>query len=264
MQNNIVTIDLNKERGEIVGDISIIPIADVHRGDRHCDWKKLKAVVDIILSDENTYTILNGDLINNAIANSKSDIYSESMSIQDEINDIVGLFKPLADAGKILLICGGNHEDRTYKQTGISITETIAERLGIIDRYVDGLWYMFLTFGNSVKQRPITYTIAGLHGSGGGGTKGSKINKVVKLSQITQADLYIMSHVHDAIATPGVIFTPDYQHHTLVKREMHYLITNSFLDYLDSYGAKLGLIPGSTEPVKAELSSTKKLVKTII
>lgn len=261
---NIITIDLNKERNEIVGDVKIIPIADVHVGEYHCNMKLLKEVIDIIEKEPNTYTILNGDLINNAIANSKSDIYSESMNIKEEINTIVNLFEPLAKKNKILCISSGNHEDRTYKQTGIDIMENIASKLGILDRYVNGLWYIYLIFGNSNKQRPIQYTICGYHGSGGGGTKGSKINKVTKMSQIAIADLYVMSHVHDPMTTPGVIFLPDNQHHTLVKHEMKYIVTNSFLEYLGSYGEKLGLIPGSTTPVEAVLDSTKKKIKVIM
>ena len=65
----------------------------------------------------------------------------------------------------------------------------------------------------------MTYTITGYHGSGNGITSGGKINRVKKMGQVVIADIYLMSHVHEPINTKGIIFTPDYQHKSIVKRE---------------------------------------------
>ena len=74
MLMKIIRVNLNKEREEIVKELTIIPIADVHIGDRLSNLKLLKEVLERIKREPNTYTIINGDLCNMALKNSKRDV----------------------------------------------------------------------------------------------------------------------------------------------------------------------------------------------
>ena len=258
----IIRANLNEEQNKKVKEVTIIPIADVHIGDKLSNLKLLKEVLLRIKNDPNTYTIINGDLCNMALKNSKSDVYSDNLSPMEQVIQTTELLKEIKN--KILVIASGNHEDRTQKETNIDVTRLIARELGIEDRYSNGWWYLYLTFGEDIKKRAITYCITGIHGYGGGRKSGSKINRLEDMSQVVVADLYIMSHNHKQIGTKGTIYIPYYQSKTLMKQELHYLMTNSFLESDGGYAEKMGLSPTNTSITEATLSGTKKRIKLIL
>ena len=258
----IIKINLNKERGEIVRDVTILPIADVHIGDKLANLKLLKEALLRIKNEPNTYTIINGDLCNMALKNSKSDVYGDMMSPMEQVLMVTDLLEDIKD--KILVLSTGNHEDRTLKETSIDVTRLIARELGIEDRYADGWWYLYLTFGQDNHKRLIHYAITGLHGYGGGRKSGAKINRLEDMSQTVIADLYLMSHTHKPISTKGCIYIPYYQNKTLTKQEMYYLMTNSFLESDGGYAEKLGFAPSNTSLTEARLDGHKKKIKVII
>ena len=204
----IIKRDLNTN----IDKITIIPISDVHIGDKCANLKAFKEVLDRIKNEPNTFTILNGDLCNIALKNSKSDVYSDELTPMEQVLQIIKFLEPIKD--KILVMSNGNHEDRITKDTSIDILYLVAKQLRIEQLYCPSWWYLYLTFGNSNKNRPMLYTISGYHGFGGSTTSGAKINKVKKMSNVVLADCYIMSHVHEPINTKGIIFVPDYQHFT--------------------------------------------------
>lgn len=261
----VININLNELRNEIVGDITIKPLADLHIGSKQVDIKKIKETIKEIETEKNTYTILNGDIMNVNLKNSVGDVYNEELSPMEQLTRATELLRPIKD--KILVIASGNHEDRIKKETDIDILRLVARELGVEDRYTNGMWYLFLSFGKESKRpsiiNPIQYQITGYHGSGGGRKSGSKINKLEELSQITIADLYVMSHTHKPIATKGIIYLPVPQQKTIVKKEQHYLMTNSFLEY-GGYAEKMALTPSNTNMTEAILSSTEKKIKLIL
>lgn len=132
----IVRVNLNEERNEKVGDITIIPIADLHIGDRNSNTKLIKETIERIKDEPNTYCIINGDLCNMALKDSKSDVYSDSLSPMEQILEVIKLLEPIKD--KILIMSTGNHEDRTQKNTNVDVIRLVARELGIENRYANG------------------------------------------------------------------------------------------------------------------------------
>lgn len=253
---------IKRELGENIKKITIIPISDVHIGDKTANLKAFREVIERIKNEPNTFTILNGDLCNMALKNSKSDVYSDELTPMEQVIQVINFLEPIKD--KILVMSNGNHEDRITKETNIDILYLVAKQLKIEQVYSNSWWYLYLTFGHSNKNRPMLYTITGYHGTGSSQTTGAKANKVKKMSQVILADCYIMSHVHEPITTKGVIFVPDYQHKSIVKKEMYYCISNSFVEYENSYAEKMGLIPSNNGISEIELDGTKKLIKMIL
>lgn len=260
----VIKLNLNEQDGKIQDDITIIPIADVHIGDKLSNLKLLKQVLERIKNEPNTYTIINGDLCNMALKNSKSDVYSDCLSPMEQVLRVTELLEEIKH--KILVIATGNHEDRTTKETNIDVTRLIARQLGIEDKYASGWWYLFLTFGDETKHkgRPITYGITGVHGYGGGRRSGGKINRLEDMSQVVFADLYLMSHTHKPISTKSCVYMPYFQSKALSKQEMYYLMTNSFLESDDGYAEKMGFPPSNTSITEARLGAKKKSIKLII
>lgn len=260
----VIKIDLNKELNRKVDDITIIPIADVHIGDKLSNLKLFKQVLERIKNEPNTFTIINGDMCNMALKNSKSNVYecADSLSPMQQVIKTVDYLQDIKD--KILVIATGNHEDRTAKETDIDVMRLVARELGIEDRYASAWWYLYLTFGKDIKGRAITYAITGVHGYGGGRKSGGKINRLEDMSQVVIADLYIMSHTHKPISTKGCIYLPYYQSKALSKQELYYLMTNSFLESDNGYAEKMGFPPSNTSITEAQLGSRVKKIKLTI
>ena len=181
-----------------------------------------------------------------------------------QVEQLVELLEPIKD--KILVVSLGNHEHRIEKDTSIDVLKLVCNQLGIQDRYASAGWYIYLYFGekNVGRKAPMVYTIFGRHGSGGGKAIGGKANNLVDMSNVAIADLYIMGHTHTPMSTKKCIFIPDYGNKTLNLREMHYLMTNSFLEYENSYGETAGFHPASTSITEAILSGTERKIKVVI
>ena len=252
---------IKRDLGEQFKSIKVLALSDFHIGDSLCNLKLIRSVLDEVKNSNNTFIILNGDLINNSIKNSVSSIYDEVLSPMEAISRLTNLLEPIKD--RILVIHPGNHEWRSYKEDGIDILKLVARQLGIEDRYSDGWWYLYLTLGMGNKGRPIMYEITGTHGYSGGRKNGGKINALVEMSDKVIADVYVMGHTHSPIMTRNTIFVPDPQHKSLVKRDKYYLMTNSFLEY-GGYGEQLGYTPSTTEHQEMILSGEKKLIKIIM
>lgn len=255
---------IEKKLGQDIEKLTIIPISDVHIGDKTADLKAFKEVLERIKNEPNTFTILNGDLCNIALKNSKSDVYNDELTPMEQVLQIIKFLEPIKD--KILVMSNGNHEDRITKDTSIDVLYLVAKQLHLEQVYSPSWWYLYLSFGENKDKgkRPMLYTVTGYHGFGGGSTTGGKANKVKKMSQVVLADVYLMSHVHEPINTKGVIFTPDYQHKSIVKKEMYYCISNSFVEYEGSYAEKMGLIPSNTGINEIELNGHKKQIRLIL
>ena len=253
---------IKRELNSNIDKLTIIPISDVHIGDKTANLKAFKEVLERIKNEPNTYTILNGDLCNVALKNSKSDVYSDELTPMEQVLQIINFLEPIKD--KILVMSNGNHEDRITKDTSIDVLYLVAKQLRIEQIYSPSWWYLYLSFGKGDKGRKLNYTLTGYHGSGGGRKSGSKINRLEEMSQVVIADIYLMAHVHKPIATKGIIYTPYYQSKTLSKQEMYYLISNSFVEYEGSYAEKMGMIPSNNGITEAILDGKQKQIKLIL
>lgn len=253
---------IKRELPSNIEKLTIIPISDVHIGDKTANIKAFKEVLERIKNEPNTYTILNGDLCNVALKNSKSDVYSDELTPMEQVLQIINFLEPIKD--KILVMSNGNHEDRITKDTSIDVLYLVAKQLRIEQVYSPSWWYLYLSFGKNEKGRTTNYTLTGYHGSGGGRKSGGKINRLEEMSQVVIADVYLMAHVHKPIATKGVIYTPYYQSKTLSKQEMYYLISNSFVEYEGSYAEKMGMIPSNNGITEAILDGKEKQIKLVL
>lgn len=241
--------------------ITVHPIADVHIGSKYCRLKEFKELLWKIKQDVNAYIILNGDLVNNGIKQSVSNIYDEKLSIQASIDTIVDLLKPVKE--RILGVVSGNHENRTYKEVGIDISKIICERLGIVHLYDPVSNYIIISFTNDYITDNNSITIYQTHGSGGGKTIGAKSNRIGNLSKVIHADVYIHSHTH----TP-IIFKENYllgNYKGVVEAERLFVNTNAYEGYGD-YGEVLGLTPSNHSPIEIKLlyGPKNKVIEAVI
>lgn len=227
-------------------NIKLYVLSDLHLGDPNCDLDKANEVITFIKDTPECYCILLGDIMNTATKNSKSDIYSETLSIAETQNKAKELFTPIKD--KIIAIIDGNHEDRVWREVGLNLTLWLAQSLGLEDKYCGDWLSMVIKFGADSNNRPYIIKIAGQHGGYGAGRKlGSALNATEDLDGIiNNADLYIRAHTHQPVQGSRKVYEFN-EKGRLVPRLKYYYTAPSFLDY-GGYGRVKGYKPSDNSP----------------
>lgn len=244
-------------------EIEIYPLGDAHIGDPNQDKKRLDSFIKEVLEQNNRYVIVNGDIINNAVRQGVSDVYAEELTPNEQIDTTVNLLAPIKD--RILAITEGNHEARTYRTDGILIMYQVARRLEIFECYSSGAYLLFVKFGKSQGRdcRKMPYAIYGKHGSGGGKKVGAKAIRLIEMSEVIDADIFLVSHTHTPMILRKKFFRVDYRNEKATQVEQLFINTNAFLEY-GGYGEEKGFAPTSTIYPKIILNGIDRVVKAII
>lgn len=230
--------------------VRIIPLADTHIGDANCDIARVREMVKKISEKHDTYTILDGDLMNIAIAGSRSDSYHETMPPSDQLRECAEIFGRLAEQGKILAVLPGNHEERISRVAGVDMTQLFCRELAIEGLYSPTSTLLFVKFGFNKKHdktSKMVYSIYVNHGHGGGRRPGGKINALEDMAKIVTADVYIMGHTHQPACFRNAHYVPNPGNCTVSKREQVFVNTASFLHWDGSYADRAGYVPASNE-----------------
>ena len=182
----MICIDLPKKHKKI----NVYALGDVHVGSAEFNETAIKKKIQIILDDPDGVVALCGDLGDFGLKNSKTNVYQQTMNPASQVEYIYDLFKPLAEAGKIIAAVPGNHEERLVREVGVCPLYDLCVRWGISDRYRENVAIVKLTFGslNGGKARQIFAGIV---------THGSTRNKHRKFTaSFDNIDFAISGHTH--------------------------------------------------------------------
>lgn len=239
-------------------NLIIVPLGDCHYGAKQFNERQFDNMLNYIESHDNVRVVLMGDLINNGLKNSKTNIYEEICSPIEQIRYMKRKLFPIKD--KIIAATSGNHEERTFKDTGMDISNEIADYLNVpYDMY--GMTVNLKISTNEDKKQ--NYVLYMTHGSGGGVTKGAKINRLYNLRNIILADIYCMGHLHETMTTKDVYFVPDTRHSALKKQTRTFVMCGSTLDW-GGYSERLMLTPSSVDFPLIYASGNRKEVRVLI
>lgn len=239
--------------------IEIHTFADLHIGDAQCDYKGILDRLEYIKNTPNCYCILNGDLMDTAIANSVGDTYGAKIQPMEQLKHCVKLFEPIRD--RVLCCTPGNHERRVYRSDGIDTTAIMCAQLGLQDRYSDTTALLFVRFGKNTRRgshnRRQLYTVYVTHGSGGGKRPGGKVNRLEDLAGIVDADIYIHSHVHSPVIMKQGFFRVSGSNSSVAMVDKLFVSTAASLDY-GGYGDAAGFKPASKQSPVIYLNGHKR------
>ena len=228
-------------------EIHIYPIADVHLGSQEHNQQKFLKVVKMINDDPVGYCVLVGDLCDTALKNSKSDIYSASMTIMDQLATAAEQLRPLAETGKILGMVGGNHEKRISREVGLDASFIIAEKLGIADLYRPAMCFIQIKINTTDPSHDNRkcYYIGMTHGNGGGTTY-AFLNKNQQFAQICEGcDALITGHTHKPAAITPARLRIDRRRQKITVVPILCVTASSWLDY-GGYALEKMLLPAAT------------------
>lgn len=214
-----------------------------------------------ILEDPDAYVILLGDLCNNGIRSSVSNVYEETLRPREQKRIITEMLEPMRD--KILCAVPGNHERRSSREVDDDITYDIMCKLDLEDLYRENIAFLKIQFGDTKGcglDNP-TYVLAATHGSGGGILTGSTVNRAERFAFcIDGLDVLIQGHAHKPFVTqPGKIKVDAHNNKVSIK-PFKVICATSWLSY-GGYAAMKNLIPSSNAPQILKLSGSHKEMK---
>ena len=206
-------------------------ISDVHFGSPQCDKQRFLDNLDYCLKNE-IYVMLGGDLLETGTRHSVgAGVYEQECPVQSQHEQMVEWLRPLAKAELILGAHIGNHEERTYKESGVNITKALCRELCVA--YLgDACWSNFVVG----KQ---TYSIYSLHGRTGSRFDGTALLAVERISTSFFADLIAHSHLHKCINS--IVVMQKVKNGCVTEHKKHLLVTGAYLKYDGGYGQTLGL-----------------------
>ncbi len=237
-----IRLELSQESNTI----QIYVLSDVHIGDSCADLDLLKEVVNKIKDSPDMYVILLGDILNTAIVNSKSDIYSETVNLATAQKMALEYLTPIKD--KILAMTPGNHENRVWRNVGLDVSLWLAEKLGVQDRYRNNFIALDISFGKDNNGNPYHLHLVGQHGGYGGGRKLSAALSALEDVDgiVCNADIYVRAHTHSPVSGKRDVWQFN-EKGNLEKRHKHYFSAPAFLK-TGGYGLDKGYRPQNTEP----------------
>ena len=220
-----------------VTSIVVYGIGDFHIGSPECNMGLVEQTIQRVLDTENTFAILLGDLIDNALVNSKSDVYTATMQPGKQIKKVAEIISPLIQNRRVLAVLDGNHEARTARSCGISPSSVLCDILGVSKLYTP------TTALIRIKMFETMWTIYAAHGSGGGSTIGAKANALERRGRIAEvADVIMAGHTHVPMAFKEGIIRIDKDGNEFIANRL-FLNCGSCLGYRGSYGDTAGFVP---------------------
>lgn len=243
-------------------DVTLWLIGDTHIGASEFNEKRFKRDISLIEADPNAKVVLIGDIINNGVKSSVSNVYEERMMPGAAKKYAAECLAPIKD--KIICAVGGNHEMRSVKEVDDDPAYDIMCKLDIENLYRRNVAFVKLQFGNvrgDGKTNP-TYTLLVTHGSGGGSTIGGSANKQQRTQETYEGiDIFIQGHTHKAMNffPQRVIF--DTRNNKISFRTITCVTAPSYLDY-GGYAMRGGLRPYANVVSNIVLCGNKKNVIT--
>lgn len=243
--------------------IKIIPISDLHCGSINFNLKRWKTFKQQLLSSDDTYIVIVGDLIDNQTKNSHSPF---EISVIDgiamtPIEQKKWLVRELTDL-KDKILCGvpGNHEARKdNKATNQDIMYDVFCKLDIEEKYRPNMAFVKIQIGDRNDCYRQTYTFGVTHGSGGGTMTGSGVNKNEKFGYtIDGLDCLITGHTHKPAITKPMKLCIDSKNNKISFKPFYTITATSWLEY-GGYALASQLAPASF--MSQEITLTKEKEK---
>jgi len=245
----------------------IVPLSDIHLGNKACDEKLFKRVVDDIAHDDKCYTILLGDMcefINRKDRRFDPEdlpnwLWGKGDLAKAQRAHLIEILKPIGP--KILASVEGNHERAIYDHWERDVYSSIIENL--CDKgepkLVGPSGFLRLTFkrlGNSAFV--LTFFLT--HGWWGGRLMGAGALNLERILGWVEADIVLAGHDHrKRVIGMSKLYCTRYGVRT---KNCYAASCGSFLDQ-PAYAERAGMRPLPVGPIEILIEPDKKQVKFI-
>jgi hypothetical protein len=231
----------------------IVPMGDIHYKTPQTDMDTVKSILDWGVENDAKF-ILMGDILETATRESVgAGVYEQSEIVQTQLEDMVKLFKPVAEEGCILGSHVGNHENRVYNSSGLNLSKIFATMIDVPYLGIGAAW-MF-------RVGKETYTAYTTHGHSGARMPHTKIATVIKQNQMINTEIYIHAHLHQLSHHVQNYYEVNKRNKTIEEAQKHYLLTGSFLKHWGGYAQIAGYEPARIGCPKVKLSGLEHRIR---
>ena len=176
------------ELSEALDTINIYPVGDTQVGSAGFQEDLWDAWLKMVLADPVGYVVFLGDMVNNGLRNSKTNVYRELMQPFEQkewLKRQIGRFKK----GSFLGAIAGNHEIRSVNESDQCPLYDALCKHDLESVYRENLNAIKVSLGNQGGGKRVSYVVVLHHGLGG--------KKALDLGyQIEGCDVMITGHNH--------------------------------------------------------------------
>lgn len=246
-----ILINLPKD----VESAEIFFASDIHNGSAHFSEKKWKAFEEMLMQP-NTYVVFVGDQMEYATRQSKSDVYTQTLSPSAQKRWWIERLRPLVKEGKVLCIVDGNHEyNRASKDADDFPLYDIALALGIEDRYRSEGAFVDIGVGRVGRAgKQVHYVLRVQHQAKNNVNHGTA-------DGFEGIDIFVSGHTHKPMDKPLGKMIFDTSNKRVYEKTVENVVGGHFLEY-GGYGERAGYRPTSQKLYSVILSGKKKAIET--
>lgn len=167
-------------------------------------------------------------------------VVEQVMTPQKQIDYLVDKFEPLR--GRFIGGYLGNHEDRTYKETGLDPMQQIATALDIPYFPIEFFGVISASDGSGHYT---SYSVYAVHSDSGHKSSGLSVNRVQSDWGWVHADIKMKSHDHQLDFDWAETLQVNKTSTSILQRKEYVVLTGSCLSRAGSYAAKKPHRPGT-------------------
>jgi len=266
-------------------EFSIWAIFDIHLGNIGCSKEHLLKDIDRIRRDPYSLWVGGGDSIDCIYPGDKRfdpECFPPEFSVRDLtkisallVSHLLSYFRPIKH--KCLGWGYGNHELAYMRRDSTAfLHDYIVQKLGTRNMRYSGWMDLYFVYdpssrGVTMKHsdiHPTVYTsrlrVFSHHGAGSAATAGGKINRLKSLVDMTDADLVLCGHLHEAISKPFVRLSGGTDCNEVKQRVTMGMMTGSYLriygDDHTSYGEQMAYFPTTIGASRAKYIPAERIL----
>jgi hypothetical protein len=174
------------------------------------------------------YWIGMGDFIELATkASPGSGVFEQAIDANQQLADVIGMFKPIADT--CLGLLRGNHEHRLARLTGLDPVTIMARELGVPALGWEG-------YGGIIREGACAYTFYAVHSYTGNKTAGLALNwSEREIMKWVDADIIFRAHSHDLGYDPKMCICVNPQRRCVTSQPRSLVLSGHYMDRQESY-----------------------------
>lgn len=177
------------------------PFGDIHMGSIDSAEGDFNSKVIECVNRENSYALGIGDYADCITKNDPrfdmdglASWVEKGNIVESQRIRVVEAFKPLVEAGKLIALGTGNHEEEIHLRHQCDITRNICRDLKV--PYAGYSCFVILTFRRENSNESHQYIWHSWHGAGAAQTEGARLMRLMRLVNDIQAHIYTMGHLH--------------------------------------------------------------------
>lgn len=231
--------------------VNIYPLGDVHIGSAEFSQGLFDKWMKMVSDDVNGYVVIIGDMIDNGLKNSKTNVYEATMRPRDQKEWLRKALSPIKH--KILGACRGNHEIRSTLESDDCPLYDVMSKLDLEDLYRENMAFLKVNLGYRNRDRQFSYTIVLAHG--GSKAKTSKFGYA-----IDGMDILVTGHTHSPESNFPTKVIMDTKNEVVKLQDYAHIVVPSFAEF-GGYALRGMYMPQSNKFPIIRLDGEKKGVE---